>query len=98
MPRQDSLQGSLELLILKILGSRGPLHGYAIMTIIEQISNDILHVEEGSLYPALHRMEESGWIKAQWRQTDTGRRARAYSLTPTGEKQLAQQESRWNTV
>ncbi len=77
----DSLQGSLELLVLKILARRAPLHGYAIMTAIEQISGEILRVEEGSLYPALHRMEESGWISAAWGATEAGRKARLYSLS-----------------
>jgi PadR family transcriptional regulator PadR len=66
MARQDSLQGSLPLLVLKILSRRGPLHGYGLTTHIEEMSSDILRVEEGSLYPALHRMEEAGWIKASW--------------------------------
>ena len=98
MPKTDALQGSLELLVLKILHRRAPLHGYAIMNAIEQMSSDVLRVEEGSIYPALHRMEEDGWIRAQWAQTDAGRRARAYSLTPAGRKQLQLQESRWNAV
>ena len=98
MAKQDSLQGSLELLVLKVLARRAPLHGYALMLAIEQISEDILKVEEGSLYPALHRMEETGWIGAEWGTTDAGRKARVYSLTPTGKKQLALQEARWNTV
>ncbi|MBS1874573.1 MAG: PadR family transcriptional regulator [Acidobacteria bacterium] len=98
MPKPDSLQGSLELLVLKILARRAPLHGYAIMTAIEQISSEVLRVEEGSLYPALHRMEEAGWIGAAWGTTDAGRKARVYSLTPEGRKQLDAQESRWNAV
>ncbi len=98
MPKPDSLQGSLELLVLKILARRAPLHGYAIMTAIEQISSDVLRVEEGSLYPALHRMEEAGWIGADWGVTEAGRKARVYSLTPEGRKQLDAQESRWNAV
>jgi transcriptional regulator len=98
MRKSDALQGSLELLILKILARRAPLHGYAIMTAIERMSEDILRVEEGSLYPALHRMEETGWIRAAWGKTEAGRKARVYSLTPAGSKQLAAQESRWNTV
>jgi PadR family transcriptional regulator PadR len=98
MSKTDSLQGSLELLILKILARRAPLHGYAIMTAIEQVSQEILRVEEGSLYPALHRMEENGWIRAAWGQTEAGRKARVYSLTPAGSKQLAACESRWHAV
>ena len=98
MAKSDALQGSLELLVLKILARRAPLHGYAIMTAIEQISEDVLRVEEGSLYPALHRMEESGWIHAEWGTSDAGRKARVYSLTADGRKQLAAVESRWNAV
>ena len=98
MAKSDALQGSLELLVLKILARRAPLHGYAIMTSIEQISDDVLRVEEGSLYPALHRMEESGWIRAEWGTSEAGRKARVYSLTATGRKQLAAEESRWNAV
>lgn len=98
MPKPDTLQGSLELLVLKILARRAPMHGYAIMTAIEQMSAEVLRVEEGSLYPALHRMEEAGWIAAAWGTTDAGRKARVYSLTPAGKKQLDAQESRWNAV
>ena len=98
MPKPDTLQGSLELLVLKILARRAPLHGYAIMTAIEQISEEVLRVEEGSLYPALHRMEEAGWIGAAWGTTEAGRKARVYSLTVAGRKQLDAQESRWNAV
>lgn len=98
MAKSDALQGSLELLVLKILARRAPLHGYAIMTSIEQISDDVLRVEEGSLYPALHRMEESGWIRAEWGTSEAGRKARVYSLTAAGRKQLAAEESRWNAV
>lgn len=75
MPRRDSLQGSLDLMVLKILSRRPRLHGYAIMTAIKEMSEDVLCVEEGSIYPALHRMEEAGWIRAAWVIKDTGRRA-----------------------
>lgn len=98
MAKTDALQGSLDLLVLKILSRRPKLHGYAIMTAIQAISEDVLRVEEGSLYPALHRMEEAGWIKAQWVTKDTGRRARLYELTADGRKQLASEETRWQTV
>jgi transcriptional regulator len=98
-PRQpDSHQGSLDLLILKILLRHPNLHGYAIMTAIQDISGEILRVEEGSLYPALHRMEESGWIRAEWITKPTGRRARIYELTAAGKKQLGAEESRWLAV
>ncbi|HSY71454.1 MAG TPA: PadR family transcriptional regulator [Alloacidobacterium sp.] len=98
MPRPDSLQGSLDLLVLKILSRRPRLHGYAIMSAISEMSEDVLRAEEGSLYPALHRMEEAGWILAEWVTKDTGRRARVYELTAAGRKQLAAVESRWETV
>jgi PadR family transcriptional regulator PadR len=98
MARQDALQGSLPVLVLKILSRRGPLHGYGITSQIENISGDVLRVEEGSLYPALHRMEETGWIKAKWMTTGNKRRARVYEITALGRKQLEEQESRWRAV
>ena len=98
MAKPDSLQGSLDLMVLKILSRRPRLHGYAIMTAIEEMSGEVLRVEEGSLYPALHRMEEAGWIRAEWITKDTGRRARIYELTKAGSKQLAAEESRWQAV
>jgi PadR family transcriptional regulator PadR len=98
MPKSDSLQGSLDLLVLKLLSRRPRLHGYAIMSAIQEMSGDVLRAEEGSLYPALHRMEEADWIHAEWVTKDTGRRARLYTLTPTGKKQLAAEESRWQAV
>jgi len=91
------LQGSLNLLILKTL-SRGPLHGYGIANHIQQISREVLQVEEGSLYPALHRMEQEGWIVSEWAVSDTNRRVRYYKLTARGRRQLAQEESEWNQV
>jgi transcriptional regulator len=98
MPKTDSLQGSLDLLVLKILSRRPRLHGYAIMSAIKDWSGEVLRAEEGSLYPALHRMEEAGWIGAQWITKDTGRRARIYDLTAAGKKQLEAEESRWEAV
>jgi transcriptional regulator len=98
MPKPDSLQGSLDLLVLKILSRRPRLHGYAIMTAIQAMSEEVLRVEEGSLYPALHRMEEAGWIHAAWITKENGRRARVYELTAAGRKQLADEESRWQAV
>jgi PadR family transcriptional regulator, regulatory protein PadR len=97
MAKQDSLQGSLPLLVLKILARRGPLHGYGITAQIEAIS-DLLRIEEGPLYPALHRMEEAGWIKAEWATTENNRRARIYKLTPAGRKQLVDEEQRWTSI
>jgi transcriptional regulator len=98
MPKLDSLQGSLDLLVLKILSRRPGLHGYAIMTAIQEISIDVLRAEEGSLYPALHRMEQAGWIRAKWVTKQNGRRARIYELAPAGKQQLASEESRWRAV
>lgn len=98
MAKFDSLQGSLDLLVLKILSRRPRLHGYAIMTAIKDASGEVLSAEEGSLYPALHRMEEEGWVRSEWIKKDSGRRARIYELTAGGKKQLAQEEARWQTV
>lgn len=98
MAKPDSLQGSMDLLVLKILSRRPRLHGYAIMSAIQEISGEVLRVEEGSLYPALHRMEEAGWIRAEWVTKDTGRQARVYELTALGKKQLGVEESRWQAV
>jgi transcriptional regulator len=98
MARQDSFQGSIPLLVLKILARRGPLHGYGLTTHIEQVSRDILRVEEGSLYPALHRMEEAGLIKAKWATTEKNRQARLYEITRAGMKELEREESRWRTI
>jgi PadR family transcriptional regulator PadR len=98
MPKPDSLQGSIDLLVLKILSRRPRLHGYAIMSAIKDWSGEVLRAEEGTLYPALHRMEEAGWIRAEWITKDTGRRARIYELTAAGKKQLATEESRWQAV
>ena len=98
MARSDTLQGSLDLLVLKVLSRRAPLHGYAIMAAIEEIAGEVLRVEEGSLYPALHRMETESWIRAAWVAKEGGRRARVYDLTAAGRKQLASQEARWTAV
>ena len=98
MPRTDALQGSLDLLVLKILSRRPRLHGYAIMTAISSTSGEVLRAEEGSLYPALYRMEEAGWIRAEWIKNDSGRRARVYELTGAGKKQRGMEESRWQSV
>lgn len=97
MPKTDNLQGSLEILILKVL-RRGQNSGYVIASLIEQASEDVLRVEEGSLYPALHRMTENGFLKAEWRMSDSGRRARFYEMTAKGRKRLAEEEKRWRTV
>jgi len=98
MARTDSFQGSIDLLVLKILSRRPGLHGYAIMSAIRERSGEVLRAEEGSLYPALHRMEEAGWLRATWITKDKGRRLRVYRLTVEGGKQLSREESRWQTV
>jgi len=90
---RNDLQGSLDLLVLKTLAQRGRLHGYGIVLHIQQASEELLQVEEGSLYPALHRMEQSGWISSEWALTETGRRAKYYRMTAAGRKQLQQAEA-----
>jgi transcriptional regulator len=97
MSTYDNLQGALELLILKVL-RRGPAHGYAIATAIQQMSDDVLRVEAGSMYPALHRMSEAGLLKAEWATSDVGRRARLYTLTRTGRRQLERNEEKWRAI
>ena len=91
----DRLQGTLDLLVLKTLASLGPMHGYGITLHIEQVSNDTLRLEEGSLYPALHRMTQSGWLRSEWGLSENNRRARYYSVTAAGRKQLADEEQNW---
>jgi PadR family transcriptional regulator PadR len=98
MKKPDSLQGTLDLLVLKILSRRPRTHGYGIMAAVKDCSDDLLHVEEGSLYPALYRMEEAGWIRAEWVKKDTGRRARVYELTAAGKKQLGIEQARWQSA
>ena len=98
MPKLDSLQGSLDLLVLRILSRRPGLHGYAIMSTIKDWSGDVLRADEGSLYPALHRMEEAGWICAKWVTKDSGRRVRIYELRAAGKGRLDAEESRWQAV
>ena len=91
----DRLQGTLDLLVLKSLAARGPMHGYGITVHIQSIAGDALKVEEGSLYPALHRMAQEGWISARWGASENNRRARFYSITAAGQRQLAAEEQRW---
>ncbi len=93
--KNDILQGTLVLLILKTLAARDRLHGYAITLHVQRVSGDLLRIEEGSLYPALHRMEQEGWVRAAWGKTEKNREARFYSLTPLGRKQLADEEESW---
>ena len=90
----DVLQGTLDLLILKTL-ARGPAHGYGIVVHIQQVSDEALRVEEGSLYPALHRIEQAGWISSEWGVSDNNRRAKYYRLTAAGRKQLEKEEQDW---
>jgi PadR family transcriptional regulator, regulatory protein PadR len=95
--KAELLQGTLDLLILKTL-SAGPLHGYAIVQSIQRRSEDMLVVEEGSLYPCLYRMEEKGWLASEWGKSDNNRRAKYYSLTRSGRKQLAEETVIWERV
>ncbi len=95
--KTDALQGTLTLLLLKTL-SRGPLHGYAITQQIHAVSKELLRVEEGSLYPALHRLEQEGWIRSEWGVTDSNRRARFYALTAAGRRQLVEEEEAWKRL
>src|SRR2546426_5671127 len=95
--RAELLQGTLDLLILKTLNA-GPMHGYAIAQRIQQRSDEVLVVEEGSLYPALYRMEDKGWIRAEWGKSENNRRAKYYSLTPSGRKQLAEETALWERI
>jgi len=93
--KSNSAQTALDLLVLTVLDRRGPLHGYGIATSIEELSAEALRVEEGSLYPALHRMEELSWISAEWKMSDTKRRARFYRISRAGKKQLTTESERW---
>lgn len=95
--KADQLFGTLDLLVLKTL-EQGPMHGWGITLHIEQISDALLRVEEGSLYPALYRMEQEGWISAEWGVSENNRRARYYRLTPRGKKQLASERERWEKI
>ena len=90
----DQLHGTLDMLVLKVLDD-GPLHGYAIAVRLERLSKDVLNVEEGSLYPALYRMERRGWLASTWALSETGRRARFYKLTRTGRAQLEAETASW---
>ena len=93
--RNDILQGTLDLLVLRTLSAAGPLHGYAITAHIHRVSADMLRVEEGSLYPALHRMAQEGWLKATWGTTEKNRDARFYEITAKGRKQLETERESW---
>ena len=93
----DLLQGTLDMLVLKAV-SLGPLHGYGVLLRIQQISQNRLEIQQGSLYPALHRLEQQGWIRAKWAETDTGRNAKFYSLTAAGRAQLVAETASWNRL
>jgi PadR family transcriptional regulator, regulatory protein PadR len=95
--KADLPQGTLDMLILKIV-ALGPIHGYAIAQRLQQISQEVLQVQQGSLYPALHRLENRGWMKADWRNSETGREAKYYSLTREGTKQLETENENWNRL
>ena len=96
--KNDILQGTLVLLILRTLATGKRMHGYAITARIQQVSDQLLRVEEGSLYPALHRMEQDGWIQAEWGKTEKNREARFYSLTAQGRKRLSEEEESWRRL
>jgi transcriptional regulator len=96
--KSDVLQGTLDLMILKTLESMGPLHGYGIARRIEQVSSDTLSLNQGTIYPALLRLEQRKWIKAEWGTSDTGRRAKFYALTRSGRKQIAAEEENWSRI
>ena len=95
---KNDLQGALDLLILKTLSQLGSMHGYGILMHIRRVSDELLIVEEGSLYPALHRMEQNGWVRASWAITHYGRKAKWYALTRAGREQLASREENWAQV
>ena len=95
--KSDLLQGTLDLLILKIV-ALGPIHGYGIAQRIRQISKDVLQVQQGSLYPALHRLEKRGWLRAEWGEAETGREAKFYALTRAGRTQLQAEEANWGRL
>jgi PadR family transcriptional regulator, regulatory protein PadR len=95
--RSEFLKGTLDMLILKVV-ALGPIHGYAIAQRIQQISRDFFQLQQGSLYPALHRLEDRGWLKAEWKASDTGREAKFYALTPKGRKQLDVEVKNWEQL
>ena len=97
LEKADLLQGTLDLLILKVV-ALGPVHGYGISQRIQEISDAVLQVQQGSLYPALHRLEKRGWLEADWGESDKGRQAKFYRLSAEGRKQLAAEEDTWNRL
>jgi transcriptional regulator len=95
--KREFLKGTLDMLILKVVAP-GPIHGYAIAQRIQQISREFFQLQQGSLYPALHRLEDRGWLQAEWKATDTGRDAKFYALTPKGRKQLEAEVKNWEQL
>jgi transcriptional regulator len=95
--KSDLLQGTLDMLILKIV-TLGPIHGYGISQRMRQVSKDVLLVQQGSLYPALHRLEKRGWLTAEWGESENGRQAKFYKLSPRGKKQLDKEQGNWNRL
>ena len=96
--KKDQLLGTLDLLVLRTLSTGGSMHGYAISERIEQVSREVLRVEAGSLYPALHRMEEAGWVKSAWDVSENNRRARFYTITAAGRRRLGEEEEHWTEL
>ena len=97
-PKSDVLQGTLDLLVLKTLDTMGRMHGYGIAQRIQQISQDVLQLNQGTLYPALLRLEQQGWLRAEWGVSENNRKARYYSITRSGKKQLAEERAEWNRM
>jgi PadR family transcriptional regulator PadR len=96
--KNDKLQGTLTLLVLRSLETRGPLHGYGLCSHVQSVSRDLLRMEEGSLYPALHRMEQDGWLASSWEVTEKGRKAKLYSITDRGRAQLELEQESWDRL
>jgi transcriptional regulator len=97
-PKSDVLQGTLDLLVLKTLATMGPMHGYGIAQRIQQVSEDVLQLNQGTLYPALLRLEQQGWLRAEWGTSENNRKARFYSITRSGRKQLSEERANWDRV
>ena len=98
MPKADILQGTLDVMVLKVLGALGPMHGYGIARRLEQVSDNLLQLNQGTLYPALLRLQQRGWIRAAWGESENNRRAKFYSLTAAGRKQLAAEVQNWERI
>src|SRR5262245_32327051 len=96
--RKDQLQGTLDLLVLRTLSTGRSMHGYAILDRVEQISRQVIRIEPGSLYPALHRMEDAGWIRSGWDVSENNRKARFYTITAKGRKRLSEEQEHWATL